>query len=482
MPDGGTQPLKPYPDYRDSGVPWLGAIPARWDVRRNGRLFAQRTETGFSELPIMEVSLKTGVRVRDMKDRKRKQVMSDREKYKRAVKGDIAYNMMRMWQGAVGVAPVDGLVSPAYVVARPFAETESRYFSYLFRTSAYMSEVDGYSRGIVKDRNRLYWQDFKRIPSCVPPPDEQRHIANFLDAHARMVQQFIRNRRDLIELLNEQKLEIINRLITRGVKPVPSLKPSGNDRLGMIPSHWDANRLRHIAELRVSNVDKHSAQGELPVRLCNYVDVYKHRRITSDLAFMQATASPDEIRRFRLQRGDVLITKDSEVWTDIAVPALVEYEADDLICGYHLAILRPLQHMRGAFLLFALQSRSVALQFHVEAQGVTRYGLSHGAIKDVVVPRPSLDEQDAIVSAVEEQTRDLTSTVERVQREIDLIREYRTRLISDVVTGQIDVRGMEPPDAGIQMEPAAGIEGIADEPDGDADEAELVEERADADD
>lgn len=112
--------LKPYDSYKDSGLPWLGAIPSTWEVRRNGRLFTQRNETGFPDLPVLEVSLKTGVRVRDLDGTSdRKQVMSDKEKYKRAYRGDIAYNMMRMWQGAVGVAPVDGLVSPAYVAARP---------------------------------------------------------------------------------------------------------------------------------------------------------------------------------------------------------------------------------------------------------------------------------------------------------------------------------------------------------------------------
>lgn len=107
-----------FPQYRESGLPWLGDIPAHWDVCRNGRLFAERIETGFEELPILEVSLRTGVRVRDMENGTRKQQMTDRSKYKRAARGDIAYNMMRMWQGAVGVAPADGLISPAYVVAR----------------------------------------------------------------------------------------------------------------------------------------------------------------------------------------------------------------------------------------------------------------------------------------------------------------------------------------------------------------------------
>src|SRR4051794_23283467 len=107
--------LKPYPAMKDSGLPWLGVMPAHWDVRRNGRLFGQRNQTGFGELPILEVSLRTGVRVRDFDNTQRKQIMSDRERYKRAVTGDVTYNMMRLWQGAVGIAPVDGLVSPAYV-------------------------------------------------------------------------------------------------------------------------------------------------------------------------------------------------------------------------------------------------------------------------------------------------------------------------------------------------------------------------------
>ena len=172
-------PLKP------SGVEWLGDVPEHWEVIRNGQLFVQRNETGFPELPILEVSLRTGVRLRDVRDSHRKQIMSVRSEYKRAVKGDVVYNMMRMWQGAVGVVPTDGLVSPAYVVAKPRRGTEPRYFSALFRTTAYMVEVDKYSRGIVKDRNRLYWQDFKQMPTPYPPLEEQVLIS---DAIARSME------------------------------------------------------------------------------------------------------------------------------------------------------------------------------------------------------------------------------------------------------------------------------------------------------
>ena len=149
----------------------------------------------------------------------------------------------------------------------------------------------------------------------------------------------------------------------------PDYKTSGVEWLGDVPAHWKVRRLRNLAKMRVSNVDKHVKEGELPVRLCNYVDVYKNDRITGITAYMRATATPAEIKRFRLELGDVLITKDSETWNDIGVPALVQHTADDLVCGYHLAVLRPLKTtLSGAFLFRALQSPTVANQFHTAAK------------------------------------------------------------------------------------------------------------------
>ena len=205
---------KPYPAYKPSGAKWLGDVPTHWQVNRNGRLFVQRNEVGYSELPILEVSLISGVRVRDFDNSSRKQVMSDRSLYKRAVEGDIAYNMMRMWQGAVGVAPVDGLVSPAYVVARPLAGNETRYYEHLFRTSAYKNEVDKYSRGIVKDRNRLYWEDFKQMPSPCPPPNEQVLIANAISQTIEFTSTNIQNARSQIALADEYHTRLIADVVT----------------------------------------------------------------------------------------------------------------------------------------------------------------------------------------------------------------------------------------------------------------------------
>ena len=229
--------------------------------------------------------------------------------------------------------------------------------------------------------------------------------------------------------------------VSGGLDQNVRLKPSGVEWLGEVPKHWEVVRLRNTSEMRVSNVDKHAKDDEQPVRLCNYVDVYRNDRIRPGMAFMRATATADEIERFRLQSGDVLITKDSEAWNDIGVPALVEDTHDDTVSGYHLALLRPFpERVDGGYLFRALQSSAVAYQFHVQANGVTRYGLSHSAIRSVWLPLPPLSEQAAIVSFLDRATADLDAATTSAQRETSLLREYRTRLIADVVTGKLDVR------------------------------------------
>ena len=245
------------------------------------------------------------------------------------------------------------------------------------------------------------------------------------------------------------------------LSPCPDYKPSGVEWLGDVPAHWEVRRLRNVADMRVSNVDKHVKDGEIPVRLCNYVDVYKNDYINGRLEFMRATATNEEIERFRLEEGDVLITKDSEMWDDIGVPALVTEAADDLISGYHLALLRPQSDkVAGAYLLRALQSKGLAYQFHIEAKGVTRYGLSHAGIKSVWLPLPPLPEQAAIVRYLDHADARIRRYVRARQKLVALLEEQKQAIIHQAVTGQIDVRTGQPHPA---YKPS-GVEWLGDVP------------------
>ena len=216
-------------------------------------------------------------------------------------------------------------------------------------------------------------------------------------------------------------------------------KPSGVPWLGDVPEHWDVRRLRTVAEMRVSNVDKHTREDEGPVRLCNYVDVYKNDRITQAMPFMTATASTDEIERFRLEQGDVLITKDSEAWDDIGVPALVSESAEDLICGYHLALLRPFRETLGPYLARALQTNGVAHQFHVRANGVTRYGLTHAGIQSVQLPLPPLTEQTAIVRYLDHADQLIRRYISAKRKLITLLEEEKQAVVNQAVTRGLDI-------------------------------------------
>ena len=343
--------------------------------------------------------------------------------------------------GSVGLSSYTGCLRPVYYVLVTRGDDTPRYLNAVFQTPTFHRSLVRIGNGILAHRMRIPMELLKCELLPRPPLPEQAAIVRYLDHVDRQISRYIRAKQRLIELLEEQKRAIIHRAVTRGLDPDVRLKTSGVEWLGDVPEHWDVRRLRNVAQMLVSNVDKHVKSGEMPVRLCNYVDVYKNDLIGRQLDFMRATATTEEIARFVLKTGDVLITKDSETWDDIGVPALVTEAAPDLISGYHLALLRPrTADLTGEFLLRAFQSRGVAHQLHVRASGVTRYGLSYAAIQSVWLPLPPVPEQAAIVSRLNRETTGIDAASERARREIELLGEYRTRLIADVVTGKLDVR------------------------------------------
>jgi len=206
-----------------------------------------------------------------------------------------------------------------------------------------------------------------------------------------------------------------------------------------LPDNWEAKPLRSIADYFVSNVDKVPAEDEIPVRLCNYTDVYNNEFITLALNFMQATASEAEIAKFGVAVDDVIITKDSESWDDIGVPTLVRETSGDLVCGYHLALLRPLkQKMDGAFLFRCLQAKPIRVQLELAANGVTRFGIPKSEIGTVTLPVPPLPQQRAIANYLDRETARLDALVAAKERVLGLLAEKRRALITRAVTRGID--------------------------------------------
>lgn len=224
-----------------------------------------------------------------------------------------------------------------------------------------------------------------------------------------------------------------------------------------LPTEWDICRLDNLAEVIFSNVDKHSIEEETPVRLCNYVDVYKNEQITSVIDFMEATAEPREIEKFQIKIGDVLATKDSEEADDIAIPALVTEELPGVICGYHLALIRTRSdRITGNFIVWLHRSKQFRAQYEAKAVGVTRFGLSQYAFRSALIPVPPKQEQERICDYLHHSCnaidavaalatpKDYTKLTNGIlNHQIKILRAYRNSLIHECVTGQRRITGAD---------------------------------------
>ena len=373
-----------------------------------GKLFQLLKEPGVAGLPVLSVTMNDGLVHRDTLDRKTDGKLAPDE-HLLIRKGDLAYNMMRMWQGASGSAKQDGIVSPAYVVVTPSDAIDPTFASYWFKSARMIHLFWAYSYGITGDRLRLYYRDFAKIPVTVPSKNDQIRIGKTLAAADRA----IARTEGLIDAKRRLKEGLAERLLT------------GRCRLpGTKPEKWRHVRLADIATIIVSGVDKKSKPAETEIRLCNYTDIYYKDRIGLDCEFMIATASAAEIENYSLRKGDVIITKDSETPDDIAKPAVVIEDMPGVLCGYHLAILRP-QKVHGPFLSHLLRLSLIRHEFYRVANGVTRYGLGRHAIASLLLKLPSYGEQLRIATVLD----CLDRNVELLQTKLTALQETKRGLM-----------------------------------------------------
>lgn len=212
-----TKGLDKNVEMKESTIENLESIPSNWEIRRIATLYEESKETGREDLPILMVSINTGISEGEVgdDDRIRKVVRSeDKSVYKVVHRNDLAYNMMRAWQGGFGAAQVEGLVSPAYVVARPKCELDSRYVEALLRTPIFTEKIRGLSYGVADFRLRLYWTYFKNLRICFPPLEEQRQIADFITAESKKLDALIHEKLELVIELEAYKKSLIYEVVT----------------------------------------------------------------------------------------------------------------------------------------------------------------------------------------------------------------------------------------------------------------------------
>ena len=416
--------LNPYPEYKDSGVVWLAKVPTHWYVVPNRSTFIEVNDQNHPDEEMLSVTISRGVIKQStlLDDSSTKDGSRiDRSSYKLVKPGDIAYNKMRAWQGAIGVSTYRGIISPAYVVQRPREGNNPDFLHYLLRTPAFAKEAERNSYGITSDMWSLRPEHFKTIFSCLPPPEEQNAIVRFLDHTGELINRYISAKERLIALLEEQRQAVIHEAVTRGLDLNVQLKPSDIPWIGDVPAHWEISRTKNeFQSLNHRRVPLSSTErGSMTLRRYDYYG---------------ASGVIDKVDSYLFDDELLLIAEDGANLvlrnSPLAIIARGQFWVNN-----HAHILKP---RRGNldFLAAVMQG----INYTPWISGAAQPKLTSDRLMGISIAVPSRSEQDDIMEQTKKLTSPITSSIKRTQRQLTLMEEYRTRLIADVVTGQIDVR------------------------------------------
>ena len=438
--------LAPYPDYKDSGVLWLGKIPAHWDVKPGMAFISQRKEKNVGMKESTVLSLSYGQIVIKPLEKLHGLVPESFETYQIADPGNIIIRGTDLQNDKtslrVGKVRNRGIITSAYLCLQTNEKINPDYAHLLLHGYDLMKIYYGMGSGL---RQNLDFSDFKRLPVLVPSPTEQSKIHKYVESVHAQINKFIRNKRRLIELLKEQKQNVINQAVSRGLDPNVKFKPSGVEWIGDIPEHWEVTKLKRVVSFNPSKSETRANPEDeekvvfLPmenISVNGYIDCSEKRTLSEVW---------NGFTYFR--RGDVVVAKITPCFENGKGAYLKGLESDFGFGTTELIVLRPSKAIDGAFLLFLTSTKQFLLlgeQYMTGAAGQQR--IPSDFVKNYPIGLPPIDEQLEILEHIQEKSAEIDQAISRAQREIELMREYRTRLISDVVTGQVDVRGIEVPE------------------------------------
>jgi type I restriction enzyme, S subunit len=420
--------LKPYCVTKNSGVPWLGDVPEHWEVGRIKALFREKDErSGDGSGLLLSLTRARGL-LPQSEASNRMASAGDLSKYKVCTPGDLVMNRMQAWSGMFAVSTYEGLVSPDYSVFGPIERCEVQFFEHLFKTPVFVDQFAQASKGIGSGFNRLYTPEFGAVPVVVPPLLEQTAIVRFLDYADRRIRRYIRAKQNLIKLLEEQKQAIIQRAVTRGLDPDVRLKPSGVEWLGDVPEHWEVvlnqrifkEEIRPQGEGTETQLSLSQRDGLVATR-----EMKERSLQTSSFDNWKVTVPGDLVlNRFKAHLG---------VFFSSTLRGIV---------SFHYGVFAPRRRLVTKYFELLYHSNPYRAIYAGRSNGMTvgLQNLSNQNFYNVRSVVPPLEEQAEIVSFAENATGRLRLAIERARREIDLLREYRDRLIASVVTGKLDVR------------------------------------------
>ncbi len=420
--------MQRYESYKSSGVKWIGDIPENWAVRRNIGLFDERKDINRPEMELLSVTINRGVIKQEEITEKKDSSNEDKSKYKVVRRDDLAYNKMRMWQGAIGRSEYEGIVSPAYVILSPRDNAYSRYYHYLYRTEAFIAEANRHSYGLCLDMNSLRYEDFKTIYSPVPPRTEVERIVSFLDHQTAGIDTAISKKQRLIELFQEQKDVLIAQAVTKGLNSKAHMRDSGVTWIGQVPAHWQQMANRALFRERME-----SGHADLPILSVSLHTGVSDEEQNGDENIRAKIRIEDKTNYKRVRPGDVTYNM-MRAWQG----AIGVVRVNGLVSPAYV-VAAPLATINGAYFEYLYRTHGFIREMDRYSKGITdfRKRLYWDEFKQLVSLLPPLEEQIRIAAYAEQVINETSVLTKKIQGQIDALNEFRVSLIENLVTGKI---------------------------------------------
>jgi type I restriction enzyme S subunit len=427
--------LKPYPAYKDSGVEWLSEVPEHWEVVPLCRVGRPKKVTNCVDRELLSVYLHHGViRFSDIPDKRTNPTSEDLSKYQAVDYGDFVLNNQQAWRGSVGVSKYSGIVSPAYLVLTLNGVLDTAYADRLLQDRSMVDQYLVCSKGVGSIQRNLYWPHLKRVSVPIPPPPEQTAIARFLDYMDQLIRRVIRARQRRIKLLEEYKQALIHQAVTgqidvRTGQPYPAYKDSGVEWLSEVPEHWEVG-VGHgcFVEKKEPNI----GLIETTVLSLSY-----GRIVVKPLEKLRGLV-PASFETYQIIDPGDIVCRPTDLQNDQNSLRFGLARNRGIITSAYMS-LRTTGRLDSDFGYLLLHAYDIKKIFYGLGSGL-RQNLDWRDFKRLPCLVPPLPEQTAIVEYLDAQITKIDAAIASARREIKLLREYRTRLISDVVTGKADVR------------------------------------------
>ncbi|EAI3905154.1 restriction endonuclease subunit S [Campylobacter lari] len=426
-------------NFKDSGIEWLGEIPEHWEIKPLKAVFNQRNEqnTNLKLHTILSLIKDIGVVPYEEKGNIGNKSKEDLQSYKIARINDLVLNKMNAVIGSLGVSAYNGLVSPIYLV---FYINSPKYlmsyYSYLFQIKNVQKFLKIYAYGIMEIRESIDYLDFKKMSLPVPPPKEQEQIANFLDEKCEKIKNFIEKKEKLINLLKEQKQVLINETITKGLDKNVNFKDSGIEYLGEIPEHWEIRKLKYIISDKLTYGANETAElsiKEYP-RYIRITDFDENGFLKNDTF----KSLPLEIaKNFLLNEGDILFARSGA--TVGKTFHFKNYQGMACYAGYLIKASINQKIALSDYIFYYTKSYYYIQWKELILNKATIENIGADKYSELKISLPPLKEQEQITNFLDEKCEKIDLLIEKTEKQIKLIKEYKTTLINQAICGRIDL-------------------------------------------